>query len=80
MKLCNMDGLRGYYANEICKTEKDKQCMIFVEYVEPKKYNKLMSIIKKKQIQIYSEQTSGYQWRQKGAREIKVQDSERYKL
>ena len=37
--------------------------MIFVEYVEPKKCNKLMSIIKKKQIHIYSEQTSGYQWR-----------------
>ena len=44
----NMDGLGGYYANEICKTEKDKYCMIFVQYVEPKKYNKLMSIIKKK--------------------------------
>ena len=31
------------------------------EYVEPKKYNQLVTITKKKQTQRYREQTSGYQ-------------------
>ena len=31
-------------------------------YVEPKKYNKLGNITKKKQTHTYREQTSGYQW------------------
>ena len=31
-------------------------------YVESKKYNKLVNIIKKNQIHRYREQTRGYQW------------------
>ena len=39
-------------------TEKLQQ----ITYVEPKKYNKLVNITKKKQTQRYTEQNSGYQW------------------
>ena len=52
--------LEGITLSEISQTEKDKYCMI--SYVEPKKYNKLVNITKKKQTYRYREQTSGYQW------------------
>ena len=42
-----MDGLGGYYANEICKSVKDKYCMIFVQYVEPKKIQQINEYNKK---------------------------------
>ena len=35
--------------------------------MEPKKYNKLVTITKKKQIHNSREQTSGYQWVREGA-------------
>ena len=53
--------------------------------MEPKKYNKLVTITKKKQIHNSKEQTSGYQWGEgRGSGKIGVGDQEvqtlRYKI
>ena len=57
-----MDGPEGHYASE-SQAEKDKNIVWYHLYGESKKYNKLVNITtKKRQIHIYPEQTSGYQW------------------
>ena len=46
--------------NEISQRKKGKSVWYHL-YVEPKKYNELVTITKKKQTLLYREQTSGYQ-------------------
>ena len=46
---------------EISQTVKDKYYMVSI-HVEFKKYNKLVTIIEKRQTHRYGEQTSGYHW------------------
>ena len=59
-----MDEHKGHYASERNQAEKDKNIVWYHLYVEWKEYNKIVNIttIKKQQIHIYTEQTSGYQW------------------
>ena len=59
-----MDEHKGHYASERNQAEKDKNIVWYHLYVEWKEYNKIVNIttIKKQQIPIYTEQTSGYQW------------------
>ena len=51
--------LEGIMLSEISQTEKDKYYVF--SYVEYKKYNKLVTMTKMKQIHRCREQTSGYQ-------------------
>ena len=51
--------------SEISQTE--RQILYGITYyVESKMYNKLVNITKKKQTHKYREQTSGYQWGERG--------------
>ena len=59
----NIDGLGGYYARWN-KSDREKQILHDITYVESKKHDKLVNIIKKKQTHRYREQTSGYHWGQ----------------
>ena len=63
-----MDELGGYYA-EWNKSEKNKYLMILLVCESKKCENSeciLVNITKKKQTHKYTEQTSGYQWGEKG--------------
>ena len=51
--------LEGIILSEISQTEKDKYYDVPFMW-NPKKYNKLVNITKKKQTHRYKEQTSGY--------------------
>ena len=62
-----MDGLERYMLNEISQTETNIVWYHF--YVEFWKYSKLVNIATTtKQVHKYTEQSSGYQWRE-GKRE-----------
>ena len=62
-----MDGPSGYYARWN-KSDREKQILHDITYVESKKHDKLVNIIKKKQTHRYREQTSGYQRWEREAR------------
>ena len=69
LAICSiMDGLGEYYARWN-KSDREKQILHDITYVESKKHDKLVNIIKKKQTHRYREQTSGQQcWEQEGVR------------
>ena len=54
-----MDGPRDYLKWN--KSDRERQILDVITYVESKKYNKLVNIAKKSQTHRYREQTSGYQ-------------------
>ena len=57
-----MDRLGGHYANEVSQTKTNTAW--YHLYVEPKKYNKLVTVTKKKQTHRYRQQTGSHQWRE----------------
>ena len=61
--------LEGTRLSEISQTRKTNTIWY---YVEPKMYNKLVNITKKKQTYRYGRRTSGYQWRDKGRDNIRL--------
>ena len=61
--------LEGTRLSEISQTRKTNTIWY---YVEPKMYNKLVNITKKKQTYRYGERTSGYQWGDKGRGKIRL--------
>ena len=56
----NMSHLGEHYANW---NKSEINTELYHSYVESKKYNKLVTITKKKQIDRYKELTFGYQWK-----------------
>ena len=52
--------LEGIMLSEV--RQRKRNTIRYYSYVESKKYNKLVNIIKRKQTHKYREQTSGYQW------------------
>ena len=57
----NMDGLGGHYA-KWNKSDRETNTVWYHLHVKSKKYNKLVTITKRKQTHRYREQISGYQW------------------
>ena len=57
----DMDGLGGHYA-KWNKSDRERQILYDITYVESKKHNKLVNITKKKWTHSYRGWTHGYQW------------------
>ena len=61
--------LEGIMLSEV--RQRKRNTIRYYSYVESKKYNKLVNIIKRKQTHKYREQTSGYQWGERRGGAIK---------
>ena len=61
--------LEGIMLSEV--RQRKRNTIRYYSYVESKKYNKLVNIIKRKQTHKYREQTSGYQWGERRGRSNK---------
>ena len=61
--------LEGIMLSEISQTFRQRKTntVCYHLYVESRNYNKLVNIINKNQTHKYREQTSGYQWKGRGA-------------
>ena len=72
MKFCHLQ--QHGWTLALCQMKRQRKTdTVYLLYVESKKYNKLVNIVKKKkQTDRYREQTSGYQWGEGRGREFGI--------